>query len=136
LRRIIFRLTLAIGAFILAVAALAIALAFGLIGIYFWLADYFGAVGGAFATAGASIALSAALIGIGYETFHIRRKRRKKGEPDPNYFAAFLGDLLGRGFGKFTASRTHSSIFASLAAGFAIGASPKLREFLLDIVRS
>jgi hypothetical protein len=136
LRRIILRFAIAVLAFLLAGVGFFVTLAFAMVGIYFLFAQFLGPVWGAFATGGTALLAAVILIFIGVSFSRVSRRRGKKDGTDPSFLAAMMGDLLGRRFNKFAGSRTRSSIFASFAAGFAIGASPRLREFLLDLVRS
>jgi hypothetical protein len=136
LRRILLRLVLAAVAFVVAGVGFVIALAYATVGIYFVLADVLGPAWGAFATAVLAILISVILIAVGYSyTYILKRRGRKGSSTDPSFLAAMLGDLLGRRFNSLANSNARNSIFMSLAAGFAIGASPKLREYLLDIMR-
>jgi membrane-bound ClpP family serine protease len=136
LRRIFLRLLLAVVAFLLAGLGLCVSLVFGLIGIYFLFADAFGPVLGAFATAGMAVLVSIVLIAVGYSFSRLFKRRRAKGGPDASLIAALMGDLMGRRFRNTASEKPTSSLFASFAAGFAVGASPALREVVLDIVRS
>jgi len=49
--------------------------------------------------------------------------------------AAELGSVLGRKMHGFAQAHGSSSLIAALIAGFAVGASPKLRSFLRDILK-
>lgn len=135
MRRILLRLAFAVTAFLIAGVGFFIALAFGMVGVYFLFAKLVGPTWGAFATAGSAILVSVILIWIGVAFSKVRRRRGRREGSDPSFVAAMMGDLLGRRFNRFASTRTSTSIFASLAAGFAIGASPRLREFLLGLIR-
>ena len=48
--------------------------------------------------------------------------------------AAELAGMIGADIASLARTHTRSTLAVSLAAGFAVGASPRLRRALLDIV--
>lgn len=138
MRRLALRLAIVVVTFLIASVGFFVALAFGVVGIYFLFAQFLGPTWAAFATAASAILFSLAVIGMAL--FFTRsgepRRRRKLDGSDPSYLAAMVGNLLGRRFEKYAGAHRQTSIFASFAAGFAVGASSKLRAFLFDLVRS
>jgi hypothetical protein len=133
MRGLIVRLATVIVAFVLASVGLILALGFAMVGVYFLFLQIVSPAWAAFDSALTAVVLSFFVLGIAY--LMSRRPRRRALGSDPNYLAAVLGGELGRRFRKLTGGHARSSIFASFAAGFAVGASSKLRAFLFDLVR-
>ena len=76
--------------------------------------------------------LGARLLGTSRRQRHSRRaSTASKGARGG---AADLGDLVGEQFAAFARARPHSTVVASLLAGFAVGASPGLRRLLRDLI--
>jgi hypothetical protein len=63
-----------------------------------------------------------------------RRARSERGEGSAEETAAEIGGILGAQLAALTRSHTRSTLAVSLLAGFAVGASPRLRKVLLDLV--
>jgi membrane protein implicated in regulation of membrane protease activity len=133
MRGLIARLATVVVACVLASAALVVALGFAMVGVYFLFAQIASPAWAAFDSALAAIVFSLLVVGIAF--LIARRPRRRLESPNPNYLAAVVGEQIGRRFQKLTGRHARASIFASFAAGFVIGASPKLREFVFDLIR-
>jgi hypothetical protein len=117
-------------AFAAAASAVIIAIAFGCLASYLALLAYLNAPLAALATA--AIALLAALLLILIARSIIARvthPKRRRGD-----WAIELGSLIGAEFAARAANHPGSTIFASLASGFALGASPELRQMLRDLL--
>ncbi|MGD0141749.1 MAG: hypothetical protein ABSC92_01165 [Rhizomicrobium sp.] len=134
MRGLIVRLATVVVAFVIASVGFVVALGFAMVGVYFLFSQIASPAWAAFDSALSAIVFSLFVLGVAYLTSRRPRRRRAAGS-DPNYLAAILGGELGRRFKKFTDANAGSSIFASFAAGFAVGASPKLRAILFDLVR-
>lgn len=63
-----------------------------------------------------------------------RLARQKRGGT-ANAFSAELGRLLGENAQDFVSKRPILSLIVALAGGFAIGASPRLRAFLENVLK-
>jgi len=63
-----------------------------------------------------------------------RREREKRGGT-ANAFTAELGRLLGENAQSFVSQRPILSLIVALAGGFAVGASPRLRNFLHNVLK-
>ena len=136
MRDLIARLATVIVACMLVGVALMVALGFAMVGVYFLFAQIASPPWAAFDSALAAIVFS--LIVAGVTLLMVRRPRRlrrQRAASNPNYLAAMVGDLLGSRFRKLASENTRTSILASFAAGFVVGLSPKLRAFLLDLIR-
>jgi hypothetical protein len=66
----------------------------------------------------------------------ISRRGRARGlfSGNENRAAAALGDLLGEEASNFLTRNKRSALIVSLAAGFAVGVSPRLRHLLRDLL--
>jgi hypothetical protein len=136
MRDLIARLATVIVACMLVSVALVVALGFAMVGVYFLFSQIASPAWAAFDTALAAIVFSLLVAGIAVFTVRRpRRLRRLRASSNPNYLAAMVGDLLGSRFRRLASQNTRTSIFASFAAGFAVGVSPKLRAFLFDLIR-
>jgi hypothetical protein len=133
MRGLIARLATVVVACMLASVALVVALGFAMVGVYFVFAQFVSPPWAAFDSALSAIVFSALVLLIAFAI--ARRPRKRRAASNPNYVAAMVGDLLGSRFRKLASENTRTSIFASFAAGFAVGVSPKLREFLFDLIR-
>jgi hypothetical protein len=137
MNRLAYRLAITAVALLFASIGLVAALVFATVGVYFLFAEITTPTLAAFGTAASAVLFSIAVIGLGFLFAGNAPKRgpARRGQ-GPSLSAAALGDFLGRQLRAFTGSQPRSSLFASFAAGFAVGASPRLREFLLELVRS
>jgi hypothetical protein len=64
-----------------------------------------------------------------------KKNREKQGSPAAR-IGGELGRLLGESAFKFVSDNPARVLIASVVTGFAVGAIPKLRKFLLDILKS
>lgn len=136
MRGLIARLATVVVAFMLASVALLVALGFAMVGVYFVFAQFVSPPWAAFCSALLAIAFAAIvlLVALAFAR-RPRAARRLRATSNPNYLAATVGDLVGSRFRKLASENTRTSIFASFAAGFVVGVSPKLRAFLFDLIR-
>jgi hypothetical protein len=86
----------------------------------------------ALATAGVLLVLAALIFLAGRAASAITRSRRRS--RDESLSTAALGELFGHEFSTHAAAHPHATLFASLLAGFTVGASPSLRHFLRDLL--
>ncbi len=76
------------------------------------------------------------LIAVARAATHRRRRRRLMEEESEIYEgAAGLGNELGRKLRGITGAHASGGLIASLVIGFALGVSPKLRSFLLSVLK-
>jgi membrane protein implicated in regulation of membrane protease activity len=64
-----------------------------------------------------------------------QRGGRRRPGPLEDQLAAELGSIIGREFTGFAKKHAFGAALASLGAGFAVGASPKLRGFLMGLLK-
>lgn len=131
MNRFLSRLAIGSAAILIASAGGCIAFVFVVVAFYLGLAQIMPAWAAALATAGAAIVLSLivlllARIFSGGRVSAEQRARQRN--------AAELGELLGRQAHSFLSSNSPAVLGALLAAGFAIGFSPKLRKFLMKLL--
>lgn len=137
------------------VAALLIALIFGVLAAVFLCGAvylHFEAVASrpvaALATAGLALVIAIFVLLIAWSASAIassggpRMAGRPKGTagrgsagPLEDRLAAELGAMIGRDFTGFAKEHAFQAMLASLGAGFAVGASPKLRAFLMGLLK-
>jgi hypothetical protein len=136
MRGLIARLATVVVAFMLASVALLVALGFAMVGVYFVFAQFVSPPWAAFCSALLAIAFAGIvlLVALAFAR-RPRMLRRSRAASNPNYLAAMLGDVLGSRFRSLASENTRTTIFASFAAGFVVGLSPKLRAFLFDLIR-
>jgi hypothetical protein len=125
----------------LVIVAVALACAVGLTAMLALMvaADYF-----AFATilsppfaalAAAGTALLFCIIAVVAGVLALRAMRRRARKNFRIRFAAMLGEVFGKDLLDVTDRYPARSIAAALAAGFALGFSPRLRSALFDLLR-
>lgn len=61
--------------------------------------------------------------------------RHAPGAPVEDRLASELGAMIGRDVTGFAQDHPYQAMLASLGAGFAVGASPKLRAFLMGLLK-
>jgi hypothetical protein len=84
------------------------------------------------------IAIAVLLVAIVRLAIRPRRRRRRRSEIpslEECETAAEMGSELGRKIRGIAAANASGGLLASLVAGFAVGASPKLRAFLQAILK-
>lgn len=117
-------------AFAAAASAVVIAIAFGCLACYFGLLAYLSAPLAALTTAAAALLVALLLIlCCRLIIARIAHPKRRRGS-----WAVELGSLIGEEFAARAAAHPGSTILASLVSGFALGASPELRQMLRDLL--
>lgn len=111
-------------AVMLAVAGFVIAIGFLFAALCIYLGHFMGLAAAAAATAGITIVFSLLLLLIARA---IVSRRSRKTEQS----AAILGALLGRELNDFGPTKR---LLLALAAGFAVGMSPRLRRILFELL--
>lgn len=87
-----------------------------------------------------AVVLAGLIVMVGSSLFRGRRERPRPrdsgagGEDAAGRMAGELGGVLAAQLGTLTRSHSGPVLAASLAAGFAVGASPRLRKVLLDLM--
>ena len=135
--RFFARVALSIAALLVMVLAAFIAVGFFAFALYLFLATYMAPPVAALMS-GVLILMLAVILVLATRTGSGRRGRRGNAaaEREARETAAEVGGELGRKIQGFADAHRNGSLIAALIAGFAVGVSPKLREFLQDILRS
>ena len=105
----------------LAGAAFVAAFVFAFIALYSWFATFLSPMLAALACAGASVLF--ALVVLLFGSLGARRRRKDDA-------AVLLGALLGEEVRGLTEGGTTKRLLIALAAGFAVGLSPRLRKII------
>ena len=133
--RFFVRLALSIAALLVMLIAAVIAIGYFAFALYLFASNYMAPPLAAAAT-GILVLLLAAFLAL---ATRVGPGRRPLSEGQSNRAAretaAQLGGELGRRLFGFADSHRTGSLVAALVAGFAVGVSPKLREFLLDVLK-
>jgi hypothetical protein len=119
------------------VAALMVVAAGGFFGaaLYFGLCGYFSPPIAALLTGVSGLVLALLVIVAGRMVARgIGRSARRQGAAAPGGLAADLGMLAGERAASLARSHPGGTLAASLAAGFAVGASPNLRRLLRELL--
>ncbi len=130
--RLITRVAINVAALLLAASIALAGIGFLCFALYLALLQYLSPPLAALATAGAMFVLAALIILAGRAIGTMIKSRRRS--RDERLATAVLGELLGHEFSTRAASHPHATLFASLLAGFAVGASPNLRRILRDLL--
>ena len=125
----------------LVVVAVLLACAIGLTAVFGLLvaADYFAFANilsppfAALAAAGTAILFCVVAVIAGKLILSAMNKRTRRNMH--TRIASIIGEVFGADLGEFTDRHPARSIGAALAAGFALGFSPKLRKALLHLLR-
>ncbi len=121
----------------MALVAAFVAIGFFAFALYQFVLQYLSPALAALATG--FIVLAASMLLVLATKLAGKKPKRRKIVDDPALEAAAdaaeLGSVLGRKLQGLAAAHGNSSLWASLAAGFAVGVSPKLRSFLLDLLK-
>jgi len=132
MRRFFGRLAISIALIVVALVALLIAVGYFVFALYLWLVEYL--IPPAAAVVAGLIVLVLALV----LALILRGSRRR----DPDHAvtkaaeaAAELGSLFGDKVQGFANMGRGTSLLTALAAGFAVGVSPKLRGLLWRIIK-
>jgi membrane protein implicated in regulation of membrane protease activity len=118
------RFVVMIVAVVLAAAGFVIAAGFLFAALCIYLGHFLGLAAAAAATAGIAILVSLLLLLIARAIVSRRSKRTEKS-------AAILGAILGKELDDFSPAKR---LLLALAAGFAVGMSPRLRRILFDLL--
>jgi hypothetical protein len=134
--RFFARLAMSIGALLVMMVAALIAVGYFAFALYLFLALYMPAALAAAAT-GILILLFSMFLVLATQR-NLGRRRRYDGETsrEARESAAELGGELGRRLQGLADAHRTGTLVAALVAGFAVGVSPKLRNFLLDVLKS
>lgn len=137
MRQFFARLAISIAAVLVALVAAFVAVGFFAFALYQFVLLYMTPALAALAT-GVIILIGSMLLVFATKFVGGKPKRRKIVD-DPALAAAAdaaeLGSVLGRKLQGLAQAHGSGSLWASLAAGFAVGVSPKLRSFLLDLLK-
>jgi hypothetical protein len=135
LRQLILRLALGAITAVVAAVMVIIAVVFLCVGFYLLLQDYVSPMGAAFLTAAIALAfilvivLLAKVISAAFGLKSRRQIERRAAS------AAEIGNLVGRRVGAAAGRNAPLALAVSLAAGFFLGVSPRLRSLLLKALR-
>jgi high-affinity K+ transport system ATPase subunit B len=136
MRRLVARLAISIALMLIALVAALIGVGYFAFALYLWLTNYF------VPPAAAVIAGLIVLVVAGLLALIARGMLRGSKRRDRNYMsgtaaetAAELGSLLGDKVESFVHKNRGTSLLTALAAGFAVGVSPKLRSLLWRILK-
>lgn len=135
MRRLIARIATSIALMVIALVAVLVALGYFVFALYLWLAEYL--IPPAAALVSGAIVLFVALVMVMIAGALLRGSRRRRRDlPTMNAAetAAEIGGLLGDKVQGF-ANLRGSSLLTALAAGFAVGVSPKLRSILWRLLK-
>jgi hypothetical protein len=132
MNRLITRVAITVAALLLAAIIALAGIGFLCFALYLALLQYLLPPMAALATAGAMFVLAVLIFLVGRAMSAMAKSRRRS--RDESLSTAALGELLGHEFSTHAAAHPHTTLFASLLAGFAVGASPDLRHFLRDLV--
>lgn len=133
--RFFVRLAFSIAALLVMIVAAFIAVGYFAYALYLFLASLMTPPLAAAAT-GILVLLLAAFLALATRAGTGRRRyTESQSSREARESAAELGGELGRRLLGFADAHRTGSLLAALVAGFAVGVSPKLREFLLDVLR-
>lgn len=129
--RLITRLAISVAACLLAAIIALFGVGFLCFAFYLALLQHLSPPLAALATAGATFVLAALIILGGWAIGAMVKSRRKS--PDERLLTALFGEFFGHEFSTRAASHPQATLFASLLAGFVVGANPGLRRLLRDL---
>ena len=134
--RFFARLALSIAALIVMLVAAVIAVGYFALALFLFASSHMSPPLAAVAT-GFLILLLAAFLALAVRAGSGHRRSLSEGQSNraARETAAQLGGELGRRLLGLADSNRTGSLVAALVAGFAVGVSPKLREFLLDVLK-
>ena len=137
LSRFIARIAVALASLVIGLVAGIIALAYFTYAIYLGFLNVLVPPAAAAITGVVVIAAAILLVGIVRLAFRPRRRRRRANIPslEECETAAEVGSELGRKLRGIAGANASGGLLAALVAGFAVGASPKLRAFLQAILK-
>jgi hypothetical protein len=134
--RFFVRLAISLAVMLIALIAAIIAVAYFAYGLYLVLLQVFMAPAAAVVTGILVLVAAILLIAVTRVVARPRRRRRRGSVPPLEGYqnAAELGGELGRKLRGLADAHASGGLLAALVAGFAVGVSPKLRDFLKAIL--
>jgi len=133
------RIAIMVAALLLAAAGIFATCVFLCIALYAGLETVLAPPLAALSAAGIMLVLSLIVILIGSSLASAAARRAKRNREKKGGTAARIGGELGRLLGestlKFVSDNPTRVLIASIVTGFAVGAIPRLRNFLLDILK-
>jgi len=135
--RFFARLSISIAALLVMLVAALIATGFFAFALFLYLEQYMLPPWAAVLT-GVILLVLAAILAAATQLTSKRTRRPPEGlgpRGDTRESAADFGSEIGRKLAGFANTHKKGSMLAALVAGFAVGVSPRLREFLLDVLR-
>lgn len=137
MRQFFARLAISIAAVLIALVAAFVAMGFFAFALYQFILLYMQPAFAALAT-GVTILIAAMLL-VFATKFAGRKPKRSKLADDPSLAAAEsaaqLGGILGQQLRGFAETHGSQTLWGALIGGFVVGASPKLRAFLLSLLK-
>ena len=136
MRRFVARLAISIALLLIALVAIMIAVGYFVYALYLWMAVYLVPPAAAVVT-GLIVLVLAALLALIARMFMRGSKRRDRDYSSMTAAetAAELGSLFGDKVQGLANMNKSTSMLTALAAGFAVGVSPKLRSLLWRIIK-
>ena len=136
MRRFVARLAISIALLLIALVAIMIAVGYFVYALYLWMAVYLVPPAAAVVT-GLIVLVLAALLALIARMFMRGSKRRDRDYSSMTAAetAAELGSLFGDKVQGLASMNKSTSMLTALAAGFAVGVSPKLRSLLWRIIK-
>lgn len=119
-------------AVLVALVFAALAAAFLCGAVYLWFCAMISRPMAALATAGVALFVAFLVLLTAYLSAAARQPPAQGTAEDR--LAAALGNLVGREYAAFAKEHTIQAMLVTLAGGFVVGASPKLRAFLLRLL--
>ena len=136
MRRFAARLAISIALILIALVAAMIAVGYFVYALYLWLAMYMVPPAAAVVAGLIILVLAAVLALIGRGIVRgSKRRDRDYASMSATERAAELGSLFGDKVQGFASMNKSTSLLTALAAGFAVGVSPKLRSLLWRIIK-
>jgi membrane protein implicated in regulation of membrane protease activity len=133
--RFFARLALSIAALLVMLVAACMATGYFAYALNLFLAQYMSPPLAAVLTGFLILLLAGLLVAATQMGSRRRRSYEKETTREARESAAELGGELGRKLQGFAEAHKSGALIAALVAGFAVGVSPKLREFLVDILK-
>lgn len=140
MRELPIRIAIMAAALLVAAVGITAASVFLCLALYHYLSTLFIPSVAALITAAAVFVLSLLVLWLGSilsksVARQARREREKRGG-SASAFSAELGRLLGENAEGFISKKPILSLIVALAGGFAVGASPRLRSFLQNVLKN
>ena len=135
LRQLFLKFAVMAATALIAVVAVAIAIVFLSVGVYLLLEDYLSPAAAAFVTAAIALVFLLVVVLLAKLISVVSGSKSRKRIETGAASAAEVGNLLGRRVGSVMGRNAPVAVLASLAAGFFLGVSPRLRSLLLKLLR-